>query len=493
MSHLILEGLNEQQREAVTTVEGPVLVLAGPGSGKTRVLTHRIAYLLDVHRVFPSHIMASTFTNKAANEMRERINGMGYPVKGMLIGTFHSLCARILRQESRYTPYERNFSIYSSSEQRTLMKYVEDELNISSKTHPPAKILAQISNAKNNLIAPADYPEEDYTSKMVRQAYLGYAEELRTNNALDFDDLLMQTVILFRNHPRILQEYQQHYPYMLVDEFQDTNLAQYELVRMLAEAQRNIFVVGDPDQSIYAFRGANYENITRFQRDFPEHKIITLDQNYRSHQLILDAAMGVIRKNTGHVQRDLFSDRKKGPLIEIWEVPTSRDQGLYITEKIHNLRVEEGYGLRDFTIMYRTHSQTRHLEAAFRDANIPYQILAGVRFYERKEIKDLLSYLFVIENPNDTHRLMRILNVPPRGIGDKTQKILLEWIHSQDNRVWDVLYQIKNGNYGPLGARAGTLIAGFVMMLEDWMKIVAAGGVDILGLMNQVLDDTEYS
>lgn len=486
-----LDALNPNQRLAVTTTEGPVLVLAGPGSGKTRVLTQRIAYLITERKVPPYHIMATTFTNKAVGEMRGRVEKqLGISLRGMMLGTFHSICARILRQEAQYTSYDQNFTIYDTDDQRAVIKDILEAMKQETQAGKVYARLSAISKAKNELIAPDGFVAEDHQSKITKEVYKIYMKRLRANNAMDFDDLLMQTVILFRENPEVLRRYQEHYPYLLVDEFQDTNMAQYEMVRLLAQLHRNVFVVGDPDQSIYAFRGADYRNVKRFMQDFPDHKLITLDENYRSHQLILDAAMGVIRRNPDHIKRDLFSQRKKGPLVEIWQTRNALAEGDFVVDTIKTLMRSEGYRLRDFAIMYRTNAQSRPLENAFREGSLPYRIIGGLRFYDRKEIRDLLAYLHVINNPNDTQRLSRILNVPPRGIGKKTQEHFKEWVAVRGEGQWAVLNDLRRGITGIMGGRAAAELAKFADKLAGWIE--AKDTLPLVSLLDKVLADTNY-
>jgi DNA helicase II / ATP-dependent DNA helicase PcrA len=492
MSHRITEGLNPNQRLAVETVEGPVLVLAGPGSGKTRVLTHRIAYLIEAHRVPPYHIMATTFTNKAAGEMRERIGQMGYQVRGAMLGTFHSICAQILRREADHTPYTNNFTIYDTADQRGVIKEILERLRKDPKQHNPYEILGRISAAKNELIGPDHFQAVGYKLEVAGQVYKEYMQALRANNAMDFDDLLMQMVKLLQNNPDVLEKYQRNFRYLMVDEFQDTNIAQYEIIKLLGMESRNVFVVGDPDQSIYAFRGADYRNLKRFEGDFPEHVVISLDENYRSHQLILDAAMSVIRHDPAHRPRDLFSQRKTGAQIEIHELYNGTAEGQFIAQKVRDLLRNEDRSPIDFAIMYRTNSQSRLIENALRDANTPYRIIGGVRFYDRMEIKDMLSYLHVINNPNDGQRLARIINTPTRGIGKKTITDFQNWVARREDGSWAALRDIPQGKTGPISGRAVNALTKFVEMLTNWITLLETGQVSLLGLLDRILEDTDY-
>jgi DNA helicase-2/ATP-dependent DNA helicase PcrA len=489
----VLNSLNKNQQLAVTTTQGPVLVLAGPGSGKTNVLTHRIAYLIYDQHTPMRNIMAVTFTNKAANEMRERVERiMDSKLRGMMLGTFHAICALILRREYEVIPYDRNFTIYDTYDQRSLVNECIERLNYDAKQHRPAAVLGAISKAKNEMIGPEAFVPETYRDQIVHEVYREYMRVLRVNNAMDFDDLLTQAVILFQQNPDVLARYEDLFHFVMVDEFQDTNMAQYELVRLLCQTRQNLFVVGDPDQSIYGFRGADYRNVRRFQKDFPGHTVITLDENYRSHQLILDAAMAVIRRNDDHIPRDLFSARKSGPLIEVHQLDNSFAEGDFIVSRINRLMHEEGYGLRDFAVMYRVNAQSRALENTFRDGGIAYQIVGGLRFYDRKEIKDALAYLHTINNPDDSQRLMRIINMPPRGIGKKSQKEFVTWAEARGDGYWVALKSLLDGESGPFASRALKSFRGFAKQLADWMAFSQRDDVEIAELMENVLADIDY-
>ena len=388
----ILHGLNDAQKTAVSTPPGPVLVLAGPGSGKTRVLTFRIAYLIRQLNVSPWHIMAVTFTNKAAREMNERIEKLldGQP-RGLLMGTFHSTCARILRRESdNLTHYQRDFVIFDTDDQLQVVKQVLKELNLDDKKFPPYKLLNGISNAKNELVTPQDYAASNYIAAVTQRVYERYQETLRHNNAMDFDDLLMNTVLLFDERPDVLQKLQERYQHILVDEFQDTNTAQYVLLKRLAATHHNIFVVGDSDQSIYKWRGADFRNINRFREAYPEAEVVLLEQNYRSTQLILDAAKSVIRNNGNRVHKDLFTDRQGGDPIVLSEAYDEREEAETVVNAIQGLRLQ-GYALSDTAVMYRTNAQSRALEEAFMREGIPYRLVGATQFYKRREVKDVLA------------------------------------------------------------------------------------------------------
>lgn len=494
MANPILDPLNTEQKQAVTTIDGAILVLAGPGSGKTRVLTHRIAHMVKDNHIDPSKIMAVTFTNKAASEMRERLERLlGNQIRGLTVGTFHSICARILRREANHTPYKSNFTIYDTGDQLSLIKGILLDLKRDPKKTRPGYLLDMISNAKNELIVPEEMPEGGLPEKLVKQVYKLYMERLERSNALDFDDLLMQTVILFREHPEVLEKYHILHSHFLVDEFQDTNMAQYEMMRLLSKFSRNLFVVGDPDQSIYSFRGADYRNVQRIQKDFPELTTIALNENYRSHQLILDAAMSVIRKDPSHIQRDLVSRRTKGPLIEVHELFTDNAEGAFVIEKIQNLVDSEGYSLRDFAVMYRTNAQSRMIEDSFIQARMPYRIVGGIRFYERREIKDMMAFLKLINNPNDTLALERIINVPARGIGDKTFITFMNWANQLEGGIEAAFYELYNGNKPPtLAGKAGASLQHFADLLIKWIQMRDSQETSLVDLFDAILEQSGY-
>ena len=430
----ILAGLNPAQREAVTTIKGPVLVLAGPGSGKTRVLAHRVAYLLRVAGVHPRAIMGVTFTNKAAGEMRERINrllGESVPTsagwKGLTIGTFHSLCARILRAEAGPAGLNPNFVIYDDGEQLTAIKQALRDLKLDEKMYRPEALRGAISKAKNELVKPEAFEATTYWAEVARRVYTRYQEIMAANGALDFDDLLTRTTWLFQEQPEVLKRYQERYQYLLVDEFQDTNTAQYEMVHLLVQGHRNLFGVGDEDQSIFAFRGADYRNVMRFREDFPEAKVILLEQNYRSTQTILDAANAVITKNRFRTPKKLRTDRGSGLQVVVQEAYDESDEAAFVAGTIQRLLSQREAKLGDCAVMYRTNAQSRALEDAFVARGMPYRLVGGTRFYQRKEIKDALAYLRLVHNPADNIALGRVINVPPRHIGDKTIATLAAW------------------------------------------------------------------
>jgi len=430
----LFAGLNPAQGEAVTTTKGPVLVLAGPGSGKTRVLAHRVAYLLRAIGAQPRAIMAVTFTNKAAQEMRDRINrllGEVVPTstgwRGLTIGTFHAICARLLRQEAASARLSPNYVILDEGEQLTAVKQALRDLNLDDKLYRPEAMRGAISKAKNELIPPADFETNTYWAEVARRVYRRYEEILAANSALDFDDLLCRTVYLFRDVPEVLQRYQERYEYVLVDEFQDTNTAQYEIVRLLAGKHRNIFAVGDEDQSVYSWRGADYRNVQRFREDFPGARVILLEQNYRSTQTILDTANAIIARNVHRTPKTLRTNRGRGLEVVVHEAYDEADEAAFVVGTIQRLLARGEARLGDCAVMYRTNAQSRALEDAFVARGIPYRLVGGTRFYQRREIKDALAYLRLVHNPADNLSLSRIINVPPRNIGEKTISALASW------------------------------------------------------------------
>lgn len=467
----LLSGLNPQQHEAITAGNGPVLVLAGPGSGKTRVLTHRIAFLIREMRVHPRNIFAVTFTNKAAAEMRTRTeNLLGSHVDGVQIGTFHSICARILRIEADSLPgaLNRDYVIFDTDDQIAVMKGVLNELNIDVKKFSPSRVLYAISAAKNELLSPEEYPSHDYFGEIIQRAYPVYQRRLNANNALDFDDLLMQSVLLMRDNEQVREKYQQRIEHILVDEFQDTNTAQYELVKLWAAPQNNIFVVGDEDQSIYAFRGADYRNVMQFRKDYTDAHVILLEQNYRSTQIVLDAARAIIDKNKHRTPKKLFTDQKGGTPITIHEAFSEGEEGEWIVETIRTMMRRNGFAYKDFAVMYRINAQSRALEDAFKKTGTPYRLVGGVGFYQRREIRDLVAYLRVINNPNEQISLNRIINTPARGIGDKTVQNFYDWVEDRGGNVLEALEAIANGELIPISGRGGKSLVEFAKLIVGW-------------------------
>ena len=486
----LLAGLNEPQREAVTTTEGPVLILAGPGSGKTRVITHRIAYLVQHERVSPWHILAVTFTNKAAREMRERLEKLVgiNESKEMTIGTFHAICARVLRIEADYLlplGLNRSFVIFDTDDQATLVKQAIRELNLDEKQYRPLTIQAMISRAKNNLQSPDQMAElaAKYLEEVAARVYKQYQKLLRANNGVDFDDLLMLTEQLWRREPGVLRKYQARWQYVHVDEFQDCNLPQYKLVRQLGfgtderhEGLGNVCVVGDDDQMIYTWRGASAENVERFERDFPRTKIIMLEQNYRSTQTILDAAQNVVRRNRLRKDKRLWTDLGEGEKIILHEAYDEEEEGLFTAREIKRLLARGDIDrLGDVAVMYRTNAQSRALEEQFLRANIPYKVIGSRKFYERKEVKDMLAYLRLLANTHDDLSLQRIINVPNRKIGPKTFGELQHWAGERHLALYDAIQQISE--HPTLGKTAKAALSGFGRLLVD-----LAGAIEELQL-----------
>lgn len=488
----ITNGLNPSQIAAVTARPGPILVLAGPGSGKTRVLTNRVAYLIQQQQIEPWHIMAVTFTNKAAREMAQRIEKMAEgQLRGLTIGTFHAICTRILRQESQHLGgYTSEFVIFDTDDQKQLMKQVLEDLNLDEKKYTPQRMLNGIGTAKNELIPPQEYQANNYIAEVLRRVYGHYQELLVANNGMDFDDLLMNSVRLFDSRPDILQKYQQRYQHILVDEFQDTNTAQYALLTRLA-AHGNIFVVGDVDQAIYRWRGADFRNIHRFREQYPQAETFLLEQNYRSTQTILDAATAVIRRNPERVEKKLFTTRKGGHPIVIRELYNESEEASTVVSIIQNLRLE-GYPAGDCAVMYRTNSQSRALEEAFLFAKMAYKLVGATRFYGRREVKDLLAYLRVIHNPADSVSFNRIFNTPPRGIGNKSQEAFFEWVwRNKWQPAEALLYLVENNELQhPFSGRTLTTLLNFGQNLQSWIKYAPL--LPIGELIDQILAKSDY-
>ena len=492
----IYDSLNNEQAKAVKRTEGPVLILAGAGSGKTRVITHRIAYLMDECGVNPWNILAITFTNKAAGEMRERVDNLiGFGAESVWISTFHSMCVRILRRHIENLGYESSFTIYDTDDQKSLMKEVCKYLKIDTKELREREILSEISSAKNELITPLQYREENtgisFRSKRIADAYDEYQRRLRKNNALDFDDLLMLTVELFHSHDEVLASYQNRFRYIMVDEYQDTNNAQFELVRLLAGKHRNLCVVGDDDQSIYAFRGANIRNILDFEKVYPDAFVVKLEQNYRSTQNVLDAANAVIRNNTGRKQKSLWTDRGEGSRIHVRQFNTARDEAAFVADDVAaKCRNDRHLGYGDFAVLYRTNAQARALEERFVLTGIPYNVVGGTNFYDRREIRDMIAYLKTVENGQDEIAVRRVLNVPRRGIGLTTMSRLSDYAVSRDITFFEAMEKCRN--ITSLG-RSTAKIESFVSLIRELRDYKNSHGLaDLLRLIIEKTDYSEY-
>ena len=489
----IIEKLNPAQREAVENTEGPVLILAGAGSGKTRVLTTRIGYLMENKGVKAENILAITFTNKAANEMRERVEETleGIDTKEMWITTFHSCCVRILRKSINKIGYNRSFVIYDSPDQITLIKDCMRELDISDKAFDPKYVLSCISNAKDKLYSPKTYMklnEGDISKTKVGEIYALYQDRLKRNSALDFDDLIMKTVELFKECPEILDFYRNKFRYIMVDEYQDTSKAQYELIKLLAKQHQNICVVGDDDQSIYGWRGADIRNILEFERDYDDVKIVKLEQNYRSTQVILDAANHVISNNTERKRKKLWSEKKEGQLIKIQLAENEMEEGDFISNTINFMKKYEDREYKDFAVLYRANAQARSVEDALNRAGIPYNIYGGIKFYERKEIKDIIAYLRVIQNPQDDISLKRIINVPRRGIGLRTIEKIEDRASLKEESIYSVLIDIEDNS--DISRKARASISEFVDLMSTLRSFTDVYTVS--QIIEKVLDVTGY-
>ena len=486
----LLNGMNPKQQEAVVCTQGPLLIMAGAGSGKTRVLTHRIAYLIEEKNVNPWNILAITFTNKAAKEMKERVvRLLKEGGNDVWVSTFHSMCVRILRRDIDRIGYTRAFTISDPSEQQTLMKRILKERNIDPKKYNPRAILGEISNAKNELDTPVDYRKRagSFFEKIVADCYDDYQKELRRNQAVDFDDLIMLAIRLFKENPEILDYYQNKFHYIHVDEYQDTNEAQYTLVNMLAERFKNLCVVGDADQSIYGWRGANMENILNFEKDYPDTTIVLLEQNYRSTKLILQAANDVIGNNTKRKVKKLWTDNQDGEKITYYRGQSEGDESRYVISKIQEEMKEKNYDYGDFAVLYRTNAQSRIIEESLLKSNIPYKMVGGHKFYDRKEIRDVLAYLRLIANPDDNMSFERVVNVPKRGIGPGT----IEKLRTSSNQYeWSLLETALNVSITPITGKAASELEGFGFMMKDLRQMQEY--VPVTELVEEVLKRSGY-
>ncbi len=482
--------LNPQQQAAVECTEGPLLIIAGAGSGKTRVLTQRIAYLITEKQVNPWNILAITFTNKAAGEMRDRVDQLADVNGGSVwVSTFHSTCVRILRRFIDRLGYDTNFTIYDTDDQKHVIKDIIKQMNLDTRMYKDRALLSAISSAKNELISPEEYQLSaagDWNKQTISKVYSAYQRMLKQNNALDFDDLLMKTVELFQSQPDVLDSYQERFRYLMVDEYQDTNTAQFVLVQLLAKKYRNLCVVGDDDQSIYRFRGANIRNILDFEKSFPEAKVIKLEQNYRSTQNILNAANAVIANNRGRKKKTLWSDRDEGELVHFRQFMNAFEEAEYVAGDIR-AKVREGAEYSDFAVLYRTNAQSRLFEEKFLMANIPYRLVGGLNFYSRKEIKDLLAYLKTIDNARDDLAVRRIINVPKRGIGAASLNKAADYAEAQGISLYEAM---RRADEVPGLARAAAKLKGFTQYIDSLRAMV--GILSVEELLNKVIDQTGY-
>ncbi|MEM1128201.1 MAG: UvrD-helicase domain-containing protein [Bacteroidota bacterium] len=464
----ILGGLNPVQQEAVRAADGPVLIIAGPGSGKTRTLTHRIAYLLATGRARPWQILALTFTNKAAREMRTRVQDLvgTDTAKGMWLGTFHATFARVLRREAERLNFTSDFSIYDTDDTERILRGLMERYHIDPKQYSVRMLRGLISSAKNRMVNPTAYQRMAATPPQERaaQLYGPYLEALRRANAMDFDDLLIKPIELFQQHPDVLGAYQDRWRYLHIDEYQDTNHAQYLLAKLLASKHENLCVVGDDAQSIYAFRGADISNILSFQRDYPKAVTIRLEQNYRSTQRILTLADAIIKQNQDQLDKSLWTDNREGDHVLLMEALSERDEAQKVERRIRDLHVRGGYRYADFAVLYRTNAQSRSLEEALRRGNIPYRVIGGTSFYQRKEIKDALAYLRLLVNPNDTASLRRVINYPTRGIGNKTVSDLIQFARDAGVTLWQAIERVEDAD---LSARAQQAVERFRFLIAS--------------------------
>ncbi len=488
MNPLII-GMNDKQAEAVQTTDGPLLIMAGAGSGKTRVLTHRIAYLIDEKYVNPWNILAITFTNKAAREMRERAIALNPATQDTLIATFHSMCVRILRREADYIGYNRNFTIVDPGEQRTLMKRIIKQLNLDTKKWNERSILGTISNAKNDLLDEIAYEKQagDMYTQVIAKCYKAYQEELRRSEAMDFDDLIMMTLRLFDQNKDVLAYYQQRYQYIHVDEYQDTNHAQYQLVKLLASRFKNICVVGDADQSIYGWRGADMQNILDFEKDYPQAKVVLLEENYRSTKKILQAANNVINHNKNRRPKKLWTQNDEGEQIVYHRANNEQEEAVFVASTIDNIVREQGKNFKDFAVLYRTNAQSRTIEEALLKSNIPYTMVGGTKFYSRKEIRDVIAYLNILANTSDNISFERIVNEPKRGVGPGTLEKIRSFAYEQDMSLLD---SSSNVMISPLKGKAAQAVwdlANLILTLRSKLD-----SLTVTEITENLLDKTGY-
>ncbi|MGT2847084.1 DNA helicase PcrA [Streptococcus massiliensis] len=486
----LLKGMNDRQAEAVETTEGPLLIMAGAGSGKTRVLTHRIAYLIDEKMVNPWNILAITFTNKAAREMKERAFALNPATQDCLIATFHSMCVRILRRDADHIGYNRNFTIVDPSEQRTLMKRILKSLNLDPKRWSERAILGTISNAKNDLIDEVAYEQQagDMYTEIVAKCYTAYQKELRQSEAMDFDDLIMLTLRLFDSNPDVLTYYQQRYQYIHVDEYQDTNHAQYQLVKLLASRFKNVCVVGDADQSIYGWRGADMQNILDFEKDYPQAKVVLLEENYRSTKTILQAANDVIKHNRNRRPKNLWTQNEDGEDIVYYRAENEQEEAVFVARTIDELTSKQAYTYKDFAVLYRTNAQSRTIEEALLKSNIPYTMVGGTKFYSRKEIRDVIAYLNIIANASDNISFERVINEPKRGVGPGTVEKIRDFANSQG---LPLLEAASNILLSPIKGKAAQAVWTFANLILDLRERLDE--LSISELVEEVLAKTGYT
>lgn len=485
----LLNGMNDRQVEAVQTTEGPLLIMAGAGSGKTRVLTHRIAYLIDEKLVNPWNILAITFTNKAAREMKERAYRLNPATQDCLIATFHSMCVRILRRDADHIGYNRNFTIVDPGEQRTLMKRILKQLNLDPKKWNERSILGTISNAKNDLIDDVAYAAQarDMYTQIVSQCYTAYQKELRQSESVDFDDLIMLTLRLFDQNPDVLTYYQQKFQYIHVDEYQDTNHAQYQLVKLLASRFKNICVVGDADQSIYGWRGADMQNILDFEKDYPQAKVVLLEENYRSTKTILQAANEVIQNNKNRRPKNLWTQNADGEQIVYYRADDEQDEAVFVARTIDELSRSQNFLHKDFAVLYRTNAQSRTIEEALLKSNIPYTMVGGTKFYSRKEIRDIIAYLNLIANLSDNISFERIINEPKRGIGPGTVEKIRDFANMQDMSMLDASANIMLSGIKGKAAQSIWDFANVILDLREQLDQLS-----ITELVEAILEKTGY-
>ncbi|HLZ28282.1 MAG TPA: UvrD-helicase domain-containing protein [Chloroflexota bacterium] len=503
----LLAGLNPHQREAVAHTDGPLLILAGPGSGKTRVIVHRVAHLLEVKDVHPSNVLAVTFTNKAARELRARLDTLAgaQVARGMSVGTFHANCARWLRRDIKHLGRDPSFAIYDDNDQVDLVKQILKELQIDEKRAAPRAVLSAISHAKSELIDSETYSRAAHGQWLttVAQVFKRYNEMLERNHALDFDDLLVVTVQLFRELPEILGFYQRRFQYVMVDEFQDTNIAQYEIVKLITKESRNLCVVGDEDQSIYSWRSADIRNILNFENDFPDLKVVVLEQNYRSTSTILQVARAVIATNKMRKEKNLWTSNDRGVPVTVHEAYNEQDEALYVLREIERLHKSQHVPLDAFGILYRTNAQSRALEDALVRGGMPYRLVGGIRFYERKEVKDVLAYLRLIHNPFDNVSLQRVINLPPRGIGQKTVQELLRWSDTQGISAYTALARVAAlraddtsdtvAAQSPFGVRGRELFGSFADIIEPVRQSFVKADSSVLDVLDTLLERSGYA